>query len=649
MYDNRQASPVTWSAFINKNPIKMFVEGQGEIANFVKRTDTSLIFPITLVNQGGLSQPYSFNVPSWLTLSTNSGVLDPNKSTTIMATVDMNLAPGEYKNIISLTTNYGLDKKIQLNLRVLVKEPNLNFSPANYTQSMNIIAKIKVNGILSNDLYDKIYAVGSGPNGLELRGKAGLTYDLQLNTYNVFLTVYSNVVSGENISFFIWDASQGNFVEATLNDSLAVPFVADRVIGNFTTPAICQNTNVSGQLVNLQPGWTWVSFNVNDARFGSLNYLTAGVDLNTSDLIQSNAPALFDTYQFYSAGSTLNGWSGSVSTSGGITNNKMYKFKIVRGGELRLKGIQADLNTWSFNLQSGWNWLPYVANKNIPIGDALSNLNPTDGDLVKSQSLFAIYSSTTRSWKGSLTYLNQSEGYMINVANAQTLTYPTYLNRINLVKSYNETIGLTEVRVNGIKNAGNDLVIHEANSAIPKLSTDYSKFPNTMNAVVKLPNGFDELYFYNDAGELRGNTKTMKVDGRDLAFITLYGDKSERLTAFIGANNNKQATSKTFTFSSDAIMGSIASPILIELAKQEVNIYPNPFHKELIVEINCKEKGDAKIIIYNMMSSQKLYENNFHVNVGHNMLKLQPNVPTGAYIVNVQIGDKVLSYKIIKD
>jgi hypothetical protein len=50
-----------------------------------------------------------------------------------------------------------------------------------------------------------------------------------------------------------------------------------------------------------------------------------------------------------------------------------------------------------------------------------------------------------------------------------------------------------------------------------------------------------------------------------------------------------------------------------------------------------------------MTSSQKLYENNFHLNVGHNMLKLQPNVPTGAYIVNVQIGNKVLSYKIIKD
>jgi hypothetical protein len=68
------------------------------------------------------------------------------------------------------------------------------------------------------------------------------------------------------------------------------------------------------------------------------------------------------------------------------------------------------------------------------------------------------------------------------------------------------------------------------------------------------------LYFYSDAGELRGNCKTINVDGKELAFITLYGDKPEQLTAFIGTNNTKQATSKTFNFSNDAILGSIASP-----------------------------------------------------------------------------------------
>ena len=657
MHDNPQASPEPWTAFISKNPIKMFVEGQGDIVNLIKTTDLPLTFPITIVNQGGVSKPYSLTVPSWLKLSSTSGVLEPNKSITVTATVDMNLAPGTYNNIITLTgtnttsssTNYV--NKIQLNLRVLVKEPNLNFNPADFTQSMNIVAKIKVDGIISTDIYDKIYAVGVGASGLELRGKAGLTYDAQLNAYNVFLTVYSNVVSGENISFFIWDASQGNFIEATLDGAADVPFSSDNVIGNFTNPAICANTNVSGQLVSLQPGWTWVSFNVNDPRFASLNNLTAGANLSTSDLIQSNAPAWFDSYQYYSTGSTSNGWSGSISTNGGITTNKMYKFKIVNGAELRLKGIPADLSTWSFSLQAGWNWLPYVANKNIPIGDALANLNPADGDLIKSQSLFAIYSSTARAWKGSLTYLNQTEGYMIKVATAQTLTYPTYLNKINNSLPYINIINQNQLKVDG----GNAITIESDkgdvdNAKTTPLSPIYSKCPNTMNAIVQLPKGFNELYFYNDAHELRGNCKTINVDGKELAFITIYGgEKPENLTAYIGSNNRTQETTKTIKFSPDVLLGSIAEPIVIELANQEFKIFPNPFHDELKIVLDRKEKGEAKIIIYSILTGQKFYEKNFNVNAGTTILKIQPDVPSGTYAMSIQIGGKVFLNKIIKD
>lgn len=648
MYDNRQASPVTWTAFINKNPIKMFVEGQGDIVNLVKTSDLPLSFPITIVNQGGKAESYSFTVPSWLKLSSTSGVLDPNKSTTITATVDMNLAPGTYNNIISLKTNYGIDKKIQLNLRVLVNEPVLNFNPINFTQSMNIIAKIKVDGIISNDIYDRIYALAPGASGLEVRGKAALTYDAQLNAYNVFLTVYSNVVNGENISFFIWDASQGHFMEATLNTAVAVPFTADSVIGNFTTPAICENTNIWGQLVSLQQGWTWVSFNVNDPRFASLNNLTAGADLSTSDLIQSNSPSLFDSYQFYSTGSASNGWSGTITSNGGISTNKMYKIKIAKGGEFKLKGIPADLNTWSFNLQAGWNWMPYIANKNIPIGDALANLNPVDGDLIKSQRLFAIYSSAARAWKGSLTYLNQSEGYMIKVANTQTLTYPAYINKVNSTLRQIKTVDKKELNIVGGNSKNVHAVTDDVENVTTPLSIDYSKFANTMNAVVKLPEGFNELFFYNDADELRGNCKTISVAGQELAFITIYGEKSENLTAFIGSNNRNQQTTKTFKFASDMLLGTITEPIVIELAKQELSIYPNPFHDELKVVLDSKEKDETKIIIYSI-TGQTLFDKNFDLNAGKNVLMIQPNVPTGTYMMSVKVDGKVMLNKIIKD
>jgi hypothetical protein len=96
-------------------------------------------------------------------------------------------------------------------------------------------------------------------------------------------------------------------------------------------------------------------------------------------------------------------------------------------------------------------------------------------------------------------------------------------------------------------------------------------------------------------------------------------------------------------------MGSIAKPILIELPKQEVSIFPNPFHEELKVSITSEEKAQVKISIYNMVSSLKYFENTFNVNVGVNLLRLRPNVPTGTYVIKIQIGEKVVLNKIIKD
>lgn len=50
-----------------------------------------------------------------------------------------------------------------------------------------------------------------------------------------------------------------------------------------------------------------------------------------------------------------------------------------------------------------------------------------------------------------------------------------------------------------------------------------------------------------------------------------------------------------------------------------------------------------------MMSSKVFYEKTFNVNAGANLLKMQPNIPTGAYVIRVQIGDKVVVNKIIKE
>lgn len=631
MADNRQASPITWTAFINKNPTKWFVDGHNDIVNLIKRTNENLSFDITIINRGGTTQSYSIELPSWLILTAKSGTIAPNTSLTLKATVDKDLAIGNYNTVLSLETNYGYHEKIQLDLRVLEKEPTLVLDPSKFSESMNIIGKVKLNGVFTDDLYDKVVVLVNN----EVRGMTNIVFDPLFNEYFVYLTVYSNTTTSENMVFYIWDASDGKLKEALLNNLFSIPYVQDDLIGTYKNPAIFTNTDVTGQQIALNQGWSWTSFNVTDTRFANLNTLTQALVLKTSDLIQSNAPALFDAYQYDALNPTGNGWAGSISANGGISSNKMYKIKLEKGQNFNIKGIPVNLSTWFFDLNPNWNWLPYVVSKNIPVADALANFNASEGDLIKSQSSFAIYSESI-GWKGSMTYLKAGEGYMLKSTIAQKFTYPEYLNRLN-VKT---------VAANGLFK--DDIKINESLEEKNLLSKEFSKFASTMNAIVKLPKGYQDLSFFNESGQLRGITKTMNVQGEDLAFITIYGDKLENLTAYIGSGNNAKASSKIISFSADAILGSISKPIIIELLENEISVFPNPFDKDFEILFNGEDLGDAKITVFNMFR-QKVHESTFKVMEEAKLVKIQADILPGIYILQVQIGDKVITKKLIKN
>jgi hypothetical protein len=637
MADNRQLSPVTWSAYIKRNPVKWFVEGQNDIVSLVKRTSDTLTFDITIINNGGTSIPYTIELPSWLILSSNSGTIAPNAKVTLKATVDNNMAIGSYNTVLSLKTNYnGYNEKIQVDLRVLAKEPILVLDPSKFSQSMNIIGKIKLDNIFTDDVYDKVVATVNG----EVRGFANLIYDASFKEYFVFMTVYSNAVSGEVMAFAIWDASDGKLKEATLDNKFTVNYVPDQILGRYTSPVVFTNTAVTGQQIVLNQGWTWASFNVTDVRFNNLNTLTNTLTLNTSDLIKSNAPALFDAYEVNSGDASKNGWAGTISSTGGVSAKNMYKIYLKAGQLLNIKGVPVDLNTWIFDLKTDWNWLPFVVSKNVPIGDALANLNASDGDVIKSQSLFAIYSPSI-GWKGSLTYLKSGEGYMISTGIAQRFSYPEYLNRTNLRTA---SVDLKQVTAS-TKGVATTTAIDEV--SIP-LSSAFAKFANTMSAVVKLPEGYQDLSFYNERGELRGISQTQSVQGVDLAFITIYGDNKDKLTAYIGSGNHPLVTNKTISFSADVVLGSINKPLVIDLLTEKINVYPNPFKQDFEIAIDSKEAIDAEVLVYNMFG-QTLYESTWKINSGANVKKVSPNLPDGVYLLKVKAGDKVIFQKIIKN
>lgn len=618
--NNMQESPVTWTAYVNRNEVSWFAEGYNEIVDLTKNSGETKTFDITLVNKGGKQQPYAINnLPSWLSLSKTSGTLDPNTKTTIKATVDQDAAIGEYLENLYLQTDFGYDQKLQVKLRVLAPEPNWNVDPTRFDYSMNIIAKIKVDGVLSVDSYDKIGAFYNE----ETRGSAKLVYNEAYKEYFAFLTIYSNVNSGENLKFKIWDASQGKILEASAELNPSITFMNNEVLGTLSKPYIFANSGLVEQEIKLNKGWTWISLNTNDTNFSDLNALTKSLTLETSNRILSHSPALLDTYFKDASNPANSGWSGTISANGGLSSSKMYKVNVTQEQTLKIKGKNVDVSTWSFPIKENWNWLAYPLASNQTTNEALAYFDAADGDVIKSQNLFAIYDPII-GWNGTLKYLEAGKGYMIKSTKVQTFKYPDNLERSKTGKSV-------------------------SNNTQEPIASEFQQYSQNMNAVVLLPKGFDELYAYDSRGVLKGIARNQIVEGKELSFITIFGDDAQELTFTLGDGFTKKQTSKSFTFKGNEVLGTITNPVILEeVSRNENSIYPNPFATTLNFELNAVKKQEVNVQLYSV-NGQLVFSQKAIIESGSNVISISPNIAQGVYIAEAAVDGKLIRTKVIKN
>ncbi|MGO4822419.1 MULTISPECIES: LamG-like jellyroll fold domain-containing protein [unclassified Flavobacterium] len=623
--NNMQQSPITWTAYVKRNEVSWYAEGYNEIVDIVKKSGEEKTFEITLLNKGGKGQPFAIsNLPKWLTLSKTSGTISPASKVIITATIDKELTPGEYLENLYLKTDFGYDEKMQIKLRVLGQEPSWTVNPTDYKYSMNIVGRIKVDGKFSEDTYDRIAAFSNGV----VRGSTKLVYNAAYKEYFVFLTVYSNFISGESIDFKIWDASQGAILIANMNAKASIAFEENGIFGKLSSPVIFENSAVVEQKINLNTGWTWVSMNVNDPNFANLNTLTSGMKLETSDRMLTNSPARLETYFKNEAIPANSGWSGTISANGGLTNSKMVKVYLTHEQPLTIKGTAIDVVNWTFPLQEKWNWLPYTLGGNQQTNEALAYFDATDGDVIKSQNLFAIYDPLI-GWNGTLNYLEAGKGYMVKSTKAQTFKYPSYLASTSKIKTANKVDNTNEVSQEPIK-------------------AEFKQYPDNMNAVVLLPTGYNELFVYDARGVLKGSAATQSVNDSKLSFITVYGDTEEELAFHIGNGMSTKETSKKFTFKGNDVLGTISKPIILEEMTEGVSIYPNPFDNEITIKANAVKDQNITIRLYSLLGKLVL-DKKQNVLKGENVLKIQPTVVSGVYVIQITINGEIITHKVMKN
>jgi hypothetical protein len=563
---NEQTSPITWSALVSKQEIEWFTQNQTKEIVAEKNVSDVYTFTMDIVNKGGSNHTYSISgLPTWISVDKIDGSVAPNATKQIVFNVDKELAMGIYNADIYLETDSGYNDRLTLSLRVITPAPDWSVNAPDYSNSLNIIGKIKINEIFSRDQFTK---VGAFVNDIP-RGEAYLQHDDAFDSYFVYLTAYSNVASGEEVTFKIWDALNGKVLIASIDGSANTLFLQNEVLGSKTTPVVFSGAQFSEQTTLLNKGWTWVSFFVEHDQFINIKSTFEGLVLEDNDQIKSQNE--FTRYE-------NNDWFGSLTS---LENTKMYKVKLANENLLRLIGNDVDEADIHLDINEGWNWLPFPIHRNISLAEALSNYNPTDGDVIKDQYNFAIYDSNS-GWSGTLNYMQSNRGYMMKSGIAQTLNYPNsnHQQKTNTAGQVHSTETIAQ----------------------------FAKYNANMNVVAEViaNSKFNKVLVYDADGVLRGESPIVTINKKRLSFISVFSNTNENLFFKLSDGNTAIDVTTSFVFENNKVLGDFKNPFEINLKSlstedsflSKVLLYPNPFSNNIVVNAKNQTEKVTKIEIF---------------------------------------------------
>jgi hypothetical protein len=621
---NKMQSPKTWIAFINKNQVLW----QDDALSFTKTSDSVITFSTNILNIGGALKQYTIGgLPSWITTAGTSGTISPNSAQNITFSIPAGTPIGEYSADITLTTDFGYDEVLRINLTVTGDDPNWVFNPANFQYSMNIFGEIEIDGVIATNTSTKVAAFINNT----LCGVANLTYLPAYDRYELFLNVYNNNITGDSIHFQVYDATTGiTFVNVTPD----IMFVESEIMGNVNTPVTFAANSQVLLNIPLKSGWTWVSLPLNSGQLQHSNLLMANLVNADNDVIRSAG-----AYDQYASGL---GWLGNISSSSQrFVNNESYKIKRATNDTLALMGlrIHPDSAAAAINVVPGWNWIGYVATKNTNVNTAMSNYNAVTGDILKSQYEFAYYDNLT-GWIGSLSTMRPGLGYMLKSTGTSTFNYPLSVYYGNALRIANQDDINKHFAFNPESFEGTMSVIAQSNLC------DQLKTNNVALAA------------FDSDNILRGYAvPTYNESIKDyLYYLTVYGNtpgETFRLK-YINLSDGSAILSDTAViFSADALLGTPGSPVQARVASEvsclfdnpnAVNAYPNPFSQSLQVEF----KTNVTVTIELTDGLGKVYTSVKSADSSHVNLDLsEMNLPGGVYVLRIR-GDVNTTAKVIK-
>jgi len=606
VYGNTRTEPIVWEFYVNRNPIEWMGTN---IDNVVMYVDEKYSTTRQLVNNGGSNRGWEMiggregaiasgeplDLPAWLDISPTEGTLTPGSAQDISISLTEGLNFGEYSTTLYAAGTMG-DEPLIVNIRKLCYEPTWAVDATDFQYSMNITANLLTDGELSADEYDRIGVFV----GNEVRGVAEVTYieglaDLpNMHPYEIFLTVYSNEPSGEDLSFRVWDASECMEL-GWIEESYA--FEANVAHGTPTDPAMITATSQIISSLPFSDGWNWMSLNLTREDM-SLNSVTENMNLSENDLIKDQT-----TFSMYVPGY---GWAGTLDS---VTNQSMYLFRMENEDTLEFVGYAVDVELDTIDILNGWNWIGYTPQVNYPVDYALQSLPSTTGDLIKSQFGYCQFVEGI-GWIGSLTYMNPDLGYMLKAYYPGQLTYPFY----------------DQPMARTMAEADFETKLTDTSPEWTVIPQDYEFSMNITGQLLTHDSLSTDPYdmvgaFVND--ECRGIAQPVYIDGlnQHLVFMTVYSNVGEaELIEFRTFNADMEEilyVPETVDFAANGVVGDPSEPFTWNARYLKIGDegfipdkfslaqnYPNPFNPVTTIAYGIPEASDVTITIYNIMGQQ---------------------------------------------
>lgn len=387
----------------------------------------------------------------------------------------------------------------------------------------------------------------------------------------------------------------------------------------FSTPSQMYRVQMSDRLdltLDLAQGWNWISSPLDGADMQNAQKFLTPIQEQTAQLVGAEGTLDAD------------GWQGTLTT---INPKSSYKLQMDASVSNTWQGITVKPENNAIGLGQGNTWLGYLLTAEKPLAEVLSSMQPSEGDVIKTQDAFAIYLSGN--WHGTLEQMKPGEGYMYSTTQAKQLTYPV-------------------TRVFPVSNPS--LMARRAAATAP-WSYDAHKYTDNTTMLAKLQvdgspavDGAYTVAAFNGS-ECRGIGQY--IDG--IIYMTIHGtiDNVETLSfkAYDNATGNELEIAETITMTGQH-EGTISSPKVlnaatttgIELITTGFTIYPRPLRSHLYIN---GETSNIKLVRMLSSGGAKVIESNGYNGNGINI----SNLGAGVYVVAIITNDNKVYYeKVLK-